>query len=106
MADLELNEDPQSTWGATAEYKAAWHEKYGNPVPKSSASKGDWVAFAVSQGADEAEAEASTRDDLASAYGAAGIVSAPSAPMDAKPGQGAGTGPSPSAGDPEKSPTV
>lgn len=30
---LELNEDPSSTIGATEEYKAAWHEKYGKDEP-------------------------------------------------------------------------
>lgn len=29
MADIELNPDPVSTYGATEEYKAAWHAKYG-----------------------------------------------------------------------------
>ncbi|MFE7029453.1 hypothetical protein ACFU9Y_04020 [Streptomyces sp. NPDC057621] len=37
--------------------------------PSKSASKKDWVAYAVSQGADEAEAESKTRDELAEAYG-------------------------------------
>ncbi|MCM1941776.1 hypothetical protein NC239_26615 [Streptomyces sp. G3] len=37
--------------------------------PAKSASKKDWVAYAVSQGADEAEAESATRDELAEAYG-------------------------------------
>ncbi|MFD5711329.1 hypothetical protein ACFWHW_13180 [Streptomyces pharetrae] len=37
--------------------------------PGKSASKKDWVAYAVSQGADEAEAESKTRDELAEAYG-------------------------------------
>lgn len=37
--------------------------------PKKSGSKTDWVEYAVSKGADRAEAEASTRDDLVAAYG-------------------------------------
>lgn len=37
--------------------------------PKKSGSKVDWVEYAVSKGADRVEAEASTRDDLAAAYG-------------------------------------
>lgn len=37
--------------------------------PKKSGSKPDWVEYAVSKGADRAEAEASSRDDLAAAYG-------------------------------------
>jgi hypothetical protein len=37
--------------------------------PAKAASKADWVAFAVAQGADEAEAEASTKDALIDQYG-------------------------------------
>lgn len=37
--------------------------------PKKSGSKPDWVEWAVSKGADREEAEASSRDDLAAAYG-------------------------------------
>ena len=50
MADLELNEDPTSTYGATEEYKAAWHAKYGNVSPSASASKADWKTFATKNG--------------------------------------------------------
>ncbi len=39
------------------------------PPPKAGL-KEDWVAYAVSQGADQAEAEASTKDDLVAKYGA------------------------------------
>lgn len=28
--EIELNEDPASTWGATDAYKEAWHAKYGS----------------------------------------------------------------------------
>lgn len=41
----------------------------GDGAPAKSASKADWVAFAVSKGADEAEADAQTKDDLIAAYG-------------------------------------
>lgn len=37
-------------------------------APKKSASKADWVEFAVSQGADAHEAAAMTRDDLVAAF--------------------------------------
>lgn len=37
-------------------------------APKKSASKADWVEFAVSQGADADEAAAMTRDDLVAAF--------------------------------------
>lgn len=39
-------------------------------VPAKSANKGEWVDYAVSQGADPAEAEAATKDDLIAKYGA------------------------------------
>jgi hypothetical protein len=37
--------------------------------PARSASKADWVAFAVSSGADQDEAETSTKDELIAAWG-------------------------------------
>lgn len=37
--------------------------------PAKSASKSDWVAFAVSQGAEESEAEAMTKDELVKSFG-------------------------------------
>lgn len=37
--------------------------------PAKSASKEEWVAYAVAQGADEAEAKKATKDDLIQAYG-------------------------------------
>lgn len=37
-------------------------------APGRSASKADWVAYAVAQGVDQAEAEASTRDALAERF--------------------------------------
>lgn len=39
-------------------------------APSRNASKGDWVAHAVSQGVAAEEAEASTRDELADRFGA------------------------------------
>lgn len=41
------------------------------PIPAKSANKDAWVAYAVSQGADQAEAEAATKDDLIATYGTA-----------------------------------
>jgi hypothetical protein len=38
-------------------------------TPAKSASKGDWVDFAVSQGADREEADAKTKDELIAEYG-------------------------------------
>lgn len=31
---MELNPDPQSTWGASEEYKQEWNAKYGEDTPK------------------------------------------------------------------------
>ncbi|MFF9910622.1 hypothetical protein [Streptomyces sp. NPDC013457] len=59
-----LAADPASGWRVVAEEPPA----PAGP-PAKSASKGDWVAYAVSQGADQAEAEKATKDDLISAYG-------------------------------------
>lgn len=39
------------------------------PIPAKSALKDEWVTYAVSQGADQTEAEASTKDDLIATYG-------------------------------------
>lgn len=44
-------------------------EEEEDEAPAKSASKADWVDYAVSQGADREEAESSTRDDLAKTYG-------------------------------------
>lgn len=40
------------------------------PIPAKSANKDVWVAYAVSKGATQEEAEASNKDDLIAAYGA------------------------------------
>jgi hypothetical protein len=52
------------------------HEKLSGPgvdriadVPTSSASKADWVDYAVSQGADRETAEGMTKTELAETYG-------------------------------------
>lgn len=37
--------------------------------PTKSGSKADWVAWAVANGAEQAEAEKATKDDLIAAYG-------------------------------------
>lgn len=41
----------------------------GDGPPSSSASKGDWVEYAVASGADRADAEGSTKADLQDRYG-------------------------------------
>ncbi len=38
-------------------------------APAQSAKKADWVDYAVSQGADRGESEASTKDDLVHQFG-------------------------------------
>lgn len=97
---MELDSNPESTWGQTEEYKAAWHAKYGNVSPKASAPKAEWVEFAAKNGMSEEEAEASTREALVERFGAGTLQSGTSAPNDNIVGQGSGTGPSPSAADP------
>lgn len=69
MSEINLSEDPASTWGATDAYKQAWNEKYGDNPPAGNASKAEWVDYAVKHGADRDEAEASTVADLKDAYG-------------------------------------
>lgn len=102
MADIELNPDPTSTYGATEDYKTAWNEKYGNVAPAKSASKGEWVAYLSKAGLlPEEEAEGYTRDELADNYGSVQAV-APSAPAEKVEG-GDGAGPAPSSADPMKS---
>lgn len=41
------------------------------PIPAKSAAKDAWVAYAVSKGATQQDAEAATKDDLIAAYGSA-----------------------------------
>lgn len=54
--------------------EAGWHRPDDEPPavvlerPAKSASKADWLAYAVVQGADEAEAEGKTRDELAALF--------------------------------------
>ena len=48
---------------------AAEHAESGEP-PAASARKAEWVAYAAAQGADPAEAEAMTKEQLVAAYGA------------------------------------
>lgn len=73
MAEIELNEDPASTWGASETYKAAWNEKYGDNPPAGNASKDEWVAYAVKHGSAQVDAEAATVAQLKEAYGNAGV---------------------------------
>lgn len=64
-AELEqLAADPASGWRAVADVPPA----PAGP-PAKAAAKAEWVAWAVAQGADEAEADASTKTDLIEAYG-------------------------------------
>lgn len=59
-----LAADPASGWREVADEPPA----PAGP-PAKSAAKAEWVAWAVVQGADQAEAEKATKDDLISAYG-------------------------------------
>ena len=63
-----------SNAGLVAYYRAEGAAVTGVPGeederPSASARKSDWVAFAVSQGADEADAEALTKAELVEQYG-------------------------------------
>jgi hypothetical protein len=64
---VRVNEDGSALQGEAEEPEAPGPEPAVRP--SKSASKADWLAYAVSQGADEAEAESMTRDELAKAYG-------------------------------------
>jgi hypothetical protein len=59
-----LIENPQA-WGDDVPAEVAEAAESG--APAKSASKADWVAYAVAQGMDEAEADAMTKDDLQAA---------------------------------------
>ena len=79
--DIKLDPSPESTWAASADYKAAWHEKYGATSPSANASKEEWVKYASTTGGmTKEDAEAATRDDLIARYGANTLYVAPSAP--------------------------
>lgn len=62
----EVTTSEQLAEAQAAEAKTA---EAGDDVPAKSASKGDWVAYAASQGYDESEGL--TKDELIERYGAA-----------------------------------
>jgi hypothetical protein len=68
--EAELNalaDAPETDWRREADPLA--DEPPAEPMrPAKSASKADWVAYAVSQGATEDDANAATRDELATLY--------------------------------------
>ncbi len=61
----ELPDEPESA-GEQAE------SSLGLARPAKSASKADWVVYAVSQGMDQVEAEKVTRDELVAKFGQEG----------------------------------
>ncbi|MEV0660131.1 hypothetical protein ACIBI3_02340 [Actinomadura luteofluorescens] len=63
-----LADDPASGWRRLDDPEPAEESEPSRPA--KSAAKGAWVEWAVSQGADRAEAEKATKDDLIAAYGA------------------------------------
>lgn len=65
MAD-NLNPDPSSTWGASDEYKARWHEEYGLKEPAEGASKADWLEYADKRGVTGVD-DSMTRADIQAA---------------------------------------
>lgn len=62
-----LADDPASDWRRIDEPKA---EQAPPSRPAKGAAKGAWVDWAVAQGAERAEAEKATKDDLIRDYGA------------------------------------
>lgn len=62
-----LAADPASGWNAVAEEPPA----PAGP-PAKSAAKAEWIAWAVAQGADQADAEKATKDELITIYGGDG----------------------------------
>lgn len=78
---VDLNPDPQSTWGASDEYKAAWHEKYGVNRPSDNASKQEWADYAEKVGVEVGDYDSTTKAEIQEAVDSAseaGIVEAPS----------------------------
>ncbi|MGI5418659.1 hypothetical protein [Actinomadura luteofluorescens] len=65
-----LADDPASDWRRVDDPAPAEQPEPSRPA--KSAAKGAWVEWAVSQGADRAEAEKATKDDLIAAYGGEG----------------------------------
>lgn len=62
-----LADDPASGWRRLDEPAPEPDDPVSRPA--KSASKADWVAWAVANGAEQAEAEKATKDDLIAAYG-------------------------------------
>jgi hypothetical protein len=68
IAEMHSHDENTVAWckqqdGATPEKKSD-APNLPEGAPKASGSKKDWVAFAIEQGVDAAEAEALTRDQL------------------------------------------
>lgn len=68
--NFDAGVDPDSVDEAADQDAADSEESEEDSAPAKSASKGDWVDYAVSQGADREEAESSTKEQLIEAYGA------------------------------------
>lgn len=68
-------EDDVPEWAAKQIGDHAWADDDANDgegdgsAPAKGAPKADWIAYAVSQGADEADAEAMTKEELVTTYG-------------------------------------
>ncbi|MFE9865874.1 hypothetical protein ACFYPZ_24570 [Streptomyces sp. NPDC005506] len=67
---VRVNQDGSAFSESAEESEASSTEPASIPMPSKGGSKADWVAYAVAQGADVAEAESKTRDQLVDAYGA------------------------------------
>lgn len=77
---LTLVEDPdgalsgpdEAGGGGEGSPEAPAPEPASDEAPAKSANKPEWVAYAISQGADPDEAEAATKDQLVEIYGGEG----------------------------------
>lgn len=63
-----LASDPESGWRCVEPDPVPEPEPVVLERPAKSASKADWLAYAVQEGMDEDEAEKATRDELAARY--------------------------------------
>jgi len=61
-------DDEVPSWAAAKVGDHVWADDAGSK-PAKSAAKAEWVTFAVSQGAEESDAEAMTKDELISSFG-------------------------------------
>lgn len=61
---------PQGEQGAAEDEPGGPSSDTGDDRPAGNASRDDWAAYALAQGADEADVEGLSRDELREQYGA------------------------------------